>query len=232
MKEFTGIETVRRDNTKRLISESGLSRNEFSDQSGINYALLGHYIGKNPSKAIGEEIARKIEIFFNKPANWLDHEHDNLLTIVDNIRSNKNVRVASDKEGLIEITIFNTYAQNENGDCEFSEVKGVRNFEPSFFQDKGISVEGFRLLRAHDGSMSPFINANDDVGVNVNETSVSDGCIYAILLDGTPMFKQIFVEGGGALRLHSFNPNYPDKIIETSSLDSLVIVAKQVYRAG
>lgn len=232
MRNFTGIETVRRENTKRLIDESNLSRREFSEHSGINYALLGHYIGKNPSKAIGDEIARKIEVFFKKPANYLDHEHDKQLSLVDSIKYSNAVNVLTDTKGLIEITIYKTYAQNENGDCEFSEVMGVRNFEPSFFQDRQISVEGFRLLRASDGSMSPFINNNDDVGVNIDDTSVSDGCIYAVLLDGTPMFKQIFVEGGGALRLHSFNPNYPDKIIETSSLDSLVIVAKQVYRAG
>ena len=75
-KVFSGIEVVRRDNTRKLMNDSGLTRRQFAEKAGINYALLGHYIGKNPSKAIGDEIAHKIEQFFNKPMNWLDHEHD------------------------------------------------------------------------------------------------------------------------------------------------------------
>ena len=63
-KVFSGIEVIRRENTKRLMDASGLTRRQFADQSDINYSLLGHYIGKNPSKAIGDEIAQKIEVFF------------------------------------------------------------------------------------------------------------------------------------------------------------------------
>ncbi|AGH57479.1 hypothetical protein PSYG_00018 [Psychrobacter phage pOW20-A] len=232
MREFTGIETVRRENTKRLIKENKLTRSQFSEQSGIHYALLGHYIGKNPTKAIGDEIARKIEGFFGKPENYLDHEHDKQLSLVDNIHSSNAVRITSDTKGLIEINIYNTYAQNEQGLCEFSEIQGVRNFQPSFFVDKGINSDNFRLINAHNGSMSPFINDGDDVGIDISRTSIDDGSIYAILLDGVSMFKQVFVEAGGDIRLHSFNPNYPDKIVSSDKLGSLVIVGKQVYRAG
>ena len=48
-KEFSGIEVIRRENTKKLIADTGLTRQEFADKAGINYGLLGHYIGKNPS---------------------------------------------------------------------------------------------------------------------------------------------------------------------------------------
>ena len=59
-KEFSGIEVIRRENTKKLIADTGLTRQEFADKAGINYGLLGHYIGKNPRKAIGDEIAQRL----------------------------------------------------------------------------------------------------------------------------------------------------------------------------
>lgn len=56
--------------------------------------------------------------------------------------------------------------------------------------------------------------------------------MYAILLDSDRMFKQIFREAGGALRLHSFNTDYPDRLVTADNHQSLIIVGKQVYRAG
>ena len=55
---------------------------------------------------------------------------------------------------------------------------------------------------------------------------------YAILLDNDKMFKQIFREAGGVLRLHSFDINYPDRLVISDNHESLIIVRTQVYRAG
>lgn len=233
-REFSGIDVIRRENAKTLISDSGLTRKQFSDKSGINYALLGHYIGKNPTKAIGDEIAQKIEAFFNKPANWLDHEHDSNQLDLDAIRSSDTVRVTDNTSGLIEIPLYNVYFCCGDGDtgCEFEEVKGKRNFHPSFFRDKDVKPDDFKLVCASNGSMKPYINDGDEVGIDIGATEVTDGSVYAILLDGDRMFKQIFREAGGALRLHSFNPDYPDRMVTAENHDSLIIVGKQVYRAG
>lgn len=233
-KVFSGIEVIRRENTKKLIEESGMSRRDFADKSGINYALLGHYIGKNPSKAIGDEIAQKIEVFFEKPLNWLDHEHHFNEEVIENIKISDTVHVTDDNSGMIEIPLYSVYFCCGDGDtnCEFEEIKGKRNFHPSFFTDKNVRPANFKLVCASNGSMSPFINDGDEVGIDVSATEVHDGGVYAILLDGDRMFKQIFREAGGALRLHSFNAEFPDRLVTAENHQSLIIVGKQVYRAG
>lgn len=235
-KNFSGIEVIRRENTRNLITHSGLTRREFSDKSGINYGLLGHYIGKNPTKAIGDEIAQKIEVFFNKPANWLDHEHDSNQIELEAIRGGNSVSVTDDADGLIPIPLYGLYfcCGNGNGsyDCEFEDIKGTRNFHPSFFKEKNVKPENFKLVCAANGSMSPYINDKDEVGLDVSAIEVNDGKVYAILLDGDRMLKQIFREAGGALRLHSFNANYPDRLVTADNHESLIIVGEQVYRAG
>lgn len=233
-KDFSGIEVIRRENTKKLIADSGLSRREFADKSGINYGLLGHYIGKNPSKAIGDENAQKIEAFFDKPLNWLDHEHDDNEELLASIRSSDAVQVTNDMEDMIDIPLYGVYFCCGDGDsnCEFQEIKGTRKFAPSFFRDRNIQPENFKLVCASNGSMSPYINDKDEVGLNLASTEVQDGKVYAILLDGDRMFKQIFREAGGALRLRSFNPDFPDRLVTAENHQSLIIVGEQVYRAG
>lgn len=233
-KEFSGIEVIRRENTKKLIADTGLTRQEFADKAGINYGLLGHYIGKNPRKAIGDEIAQRIEASFNKPLNWLDHEHGKNEDLLEEIRNSDTVQVTDDMDDMIEIPLYGVYFCCGDGDsnCEFQEVKGTRKFTPSFFRDRNIQPENFKLVCASNGSMSPYINDKDEVGLNLASTEVQDGKVYAILLDGDRMFKQIFREAGGALRLHSFNADYPDRLVTAENHNSLIIVGEQVYRAG
>lgn len=233
-REFSGIEVIRRENTKKLIADSGLTRREFADKSGINYGLLGHYIGKNPSKAIGDENAQKIEAFFNKPLNWLDHEHDKNEDLLEEIKNSNTVQVTDDMDDMVSIPIYDLYfcCGDGNGSCEFENIKGYRKLPPSFFKDRNIRPEDFKLVCASNGSMAPYINDKDEVGLNLASTEVQDGKVYAILLDGDRMFKQIFREAGGALRLHSFNAAYPDRLVTAENHSSLIIVGEQIYRAG
>ncbi|MGP5656761.1 LexA family transcriptional regulator [Psychrobacter celer] len=233
-RNFSGIEVIRRENTKNLITHSGLSRREFADKSGINYGLLGHYIGKNPTKAIGDEIAQKIEVFFNKPLNWLDHEHGDNEDLFEGIKASETVEVSDDATDMVEIPLYGVYFCCGDGDtnCEFQEVKGTRRFPPSFFRERNIKPENFKLVCASNGSMAPYINDKDEVGLDLGSTEVHDGRVYAILLDGDRMFKQIFREAGGALRLHSFNADYPDRLVTAENHQSLIVVGEQVYRAG
>lgn len=233
-KVFSGIEVVRRENVKKLMELKKISRSELAEGADINYALLGHYIGKNPSKAIGDEIAHRIEVFFGKPANWLDHEHDRNEDLFEEIKNSDTVQVTDDMDDMVEIPLYGVYFCCGDGDsnCEFQEVKGTRKFTPSFFRERNIKPDDFKLVCAANGSMSPYINDKDEVGLNVAATEVHDGKVYAILLDGDRMFKQIFREAGGALRLHSFNADYPDRLVTAENHNSLIIVGEQVYRAG
>lgn len=233
-REFSGIEVIRRENTKELIADSGLTRQEFADKAGIGYGLLGHYIGKNPRKAIGDEIAQRIEVAFDKPLNWLDHEHGKNKDLLEEIRNSDKVQVTDDMGDMIEIPLYGVYFCCGDGDsnCEFQEVKGTRRFPPSFFRDRNVQPENFKLVCAANGSMAPYINDKDEVGLDLGSTEVHDGKVYAILLDGDRMFKQIFREAGGALRLHSFNADYPDRLVTAENHSSLIIVGEQIYRAG
>lgn len=144
------------------------------------------------------------------------------------------VRLKEGGRDLIQIPIYSTIfcCGDGNKDFGFEEIKGYRDFEEDFFRKAGIKPDEFKLVCAGNDSMSPYINDKDEVGIILSDKELKDGQVYALLLDGDRMFKQVFLEGGGNLRLHSFNDRYPDKIITKENHESLIIVGRQYFRAG
>lgn len=81
MAELKTIHEIRLGNTKKLMKDSGLSRTEFAERIDMSYNLFSQYIGKNPTKNIGDDTAEKIEKAFNKPKGYLDQSDSKLLGI-------------------------------------------------------------------------------------------------------------------------------------------------------
>ncbi|MEK6199884.1 MAG: LexA family transcriptional regulator [Psychrobacter sp.] len=229
-KKFTSIESVRRENVKNLMQQNNMTRTELSQGANINYALLGHYIGKNPTKAIGDETARKIEEYFSKQLNWLDHEHTQN-DLVDSIVAVNN-QYEEKGNHLFELSVYRKFIYQAE-EFIFEEISGVCHFHADFFKVRSIDPDDFRVIHALDNSMKPYIIESDKVGININQVAIKDGEIYAMLLDGKyMMLKQIFIESHNMLRLHSFNLDYPDKLVSLDDKNSILVVGKQVYRAG
>ena len=137
-------------------------------------------------------------------------------------------------DDMVSIPIYDVYfcCGDGNGSCEFENIKGYRKLPPSFFRDRNIKQEDFKLICAVNDSNHPYIKDGDEVGIVVTDKEIKDGEFYAILLDGDRMIKQIFREAGGSYRLSSFNKAYPDKIVTPEHSESLIIAGRQVYRAG
>lgn len=137
-------------------------------------------------------------------------------------------------DGLVSVPIYDVYfcCGDGNGSCEFENIKGHRKLPHSFFRDRNIKQEDFKLICAVNDSNHPYIKDGDEVGIVVTDKEIKDGEFYAILLDGDRMIKQIFREAGGSYRLSSFNKAYPDKVVTPEHSESLIVAGRQVYRAG
>lgn len=158
---------------------------------------------------------------------------DNKKLLAPIVNSN-TVQIKKGGRELISIPIYSVVfcCGDGNKDFGFEEIKGYRDFEEDFFIKAGIRPDEFKLVCAVNDSMAPYINDKDEVGIILSDKELRDGQVYAILLDGDRMFKQVFLEGGGKLRLHSFNEKYPDKIITADNHESLIIIGRQHFRAG
>lgn len=105
-------------------------------------------------------------------------------------------------------------------------------FDIGFFRALGVRPQDCKLAQVHGRSMEPYLFNRDMMMICSSKTRVKDGLIYAVVFEDEPLVKQIFKEPEGALRLHSYNPEFPDKVIHADQLESLQIAGEVIYRSG
>lgn len=209
----------------------GLSQSQIAEKVGMSQPSY-YKIENGLTQRSGyiNEIAKVLEV----DVDWLLTGKGSMLPVTDDVQQQLNqLGMVANKDDVL-IPLYSTFFCYGDG-CQvfdFEDVKGYRKFDRKFFTDIGVNPNEFKLVCAINDSMRPYINNGDEVGVAVNQVEVVDGQVYALLLDGERMFKRVFREAGGALRLSSYNPSYPDRIVTADNHDSLRIVGRQVYRAG
>lgn len=65
------IEDIRRENARVLAKKAG-GPARFAEKTGMSDSQVSQIIGKNPTKNIGGNVARKIEDAFSLPKGWMD----------------------------------------------------------------------------------------------------------------------------------------------------------------
>lgn len=74
MSQMQTIDGIRRENAKALAKSEG-SNAAFARKIGREPTQVSRFIGKNPTVAIGDDLARHIEESFKLPRGWLDNTH-------------------------------------------------------------------------------------------------------------------------------------------------------------
>ncbi len=120
----------------------------------------------------------------------------------------------------------------ESIEFHFDVINGKFPFPPSFFQKKYVDPSCMRIIKAKGDSMSDFIHDGDLVGIDISQTEIVDGGIYAVYFEGEGMIKQIFKEEGGKLSLHSLNPKYRDREVTEQNGLNFRVMGRQFWRAG
>lgn len=120
----------------------------------------------------------------------------------------------------------------ESIEFHFDAVNGKIPFPPSFLKDRNVTEKTMKIIKAKGDSMADFIKDGDLVGINLQQTDVIDGEIYAVYLAGEGMIKQVFKEADGSLVLHSLNDKYRDKIVTEENGKNFKVIGRQIWRAG
>jgi len=105
-------------------------------------------------------------------------------------------------------------------------------FDIGFFKALGVRPQDCRLAQVHGRSMEPYLFHRDMMMICTAKTRIKDGLVYAVYFEDEQLVKQIFKEPGGGLRLHSFNPEFPDRVLVGDQLTALHVAGEVVYRSG
>lgn len=223
MKDLSPIAVVRRKNTLKLMQDKGLQRNDLSEKLGMSYSLLSSYIGKNPSKAIGSDVAARIAAVFNVDPSYIDIDHELIekYSLQNSINSDNN----NEKSDDVLVPFYpNVYAScgpgmfNESNEYEVSTIKIDRNK----LRERQIDPSCVRSFWSEGNSMAPMIPHKSEVFCDISRTQIKDEGIFALCHGGLFKIKKLFRLSNGGVRLVSENSNktdYPDEILTAEQIE-------------
>lgn len=100
-----------------------------------------------------------------------------------------------------------------NGSTQVIEKKGAKlRFSKSTLRRVGVQPQNAACVTVSGNSMEPMLSDGVVVGVNLAETRIKDGAIYALDQEGMLKVKILYRLPEGGLRIRSLNrDDYPDE---------------------
>ncbi|PRE20377.1 LexA family transcriptional repressor [Burkholderia multivorans] len=245
------IEQTRRENLQIAIDQK-FSGNQTAAASSLGKdrpTQINHWL--SGAKNMSTPTARALERAWGLPEFWMDAEHTSHdigasstgqeSSVIKQLlpKDKGNVAVWERPEDLdpdedrVWIDRYDYRFSAGTGLIQWEiRQKKALPFDIGFFKALGIKPQDCKLAQVHGPSMEPYLFNRDLMMICTTRTHVRDGRVYAVYFEDEPLVKQIFKEPEGALRLHSYNPDFPDRIIAADQLASLQIAGEVMYRSG
>lgn len=207
-------------------------------------------------KTMGDDIARRIEAALGEAQGWMDASHDpagqqeleSPLTVAEPLPGYAEKRAAP-REQPFNRSMIQAYDPDDGvpddvvlvpeSRIEFAGGHGsiayelVEEEEPatyrrSWFQKYGINPDRVRRFRVTGDSMEPLLFAKDTILVNLDETQVVDGRLYALRYGDQLRVKYLSRRIDGTLILRSVNPAYKDEEVPADLANEHITVIGRV----
>jgi phage repressor protein C with HTH and peptisase S24 domain len=111
---------------------------------------------------------------------------------------------------------------------ELVEDEEPATYRRSWFQKHGINPDRARRFRVAGDSMEPLLFARDTILVNLDETQVIDGRLYALRYGDQLRVKYLSKRLDGTLVLRSVNPAYKDEEVSSDLANEHITVIGRV----
>lgn len=229
--------TTQSQRLKQARLDAGLTQKQVAEAVGIKQPSYSYFEKHDDA---GSSHIADIAAVLGVSAYWLrtGKEEPKGDLAVKKLLENSNQSLLNeheDAENKIWIDIVNirfSCGTGESIEFHFDEVIGRMSFEASLFHRKGVKPENAKLAQALGDSMEPYVCAYDVFMIDLADTDIRDGEMYAVYFEGEAMLKQIFKEEGGTLVLHSLNEKYRDKRVTPQNGTSFRVIGRQFWRGG
>lgn len=111
---------------------------------------------------------------------------------------------------------------------ELIEDEEPATYRRSWFQKYGINPDHVKRFRVTGDSMEPLLYARDTILVNLDETQIIDGRLYALRYGDQLRVKYLSRRIDGTLVLRSVNPAYKDEEISAELANEHITVIGRV----
>lgn len=195
------IDDIRRGNA-RMLAEQTDSKHPIkglANKLGKPHALMSHYIGKNPTKNIGPQIAREIEVAYGHPEGWMDTPH-----------FQDTIREQSRTYALPQLIPIKGCAQLGDGGFwetfEYPEGHGDGYIQWYSDDPDAYAVQGI------GDSMAPRIRHKEYAIIEPNRTVFNGDEVFVVTSDGRRMVKIFLYFRDDRVHLESTNADH-EKIV-------------------
>jgi len=214
-------------------TELGMTQIELARRAGVSQSTIANIeSGRNA----GSKHILQIAVAMGINPRWLSEGAvPRYLTglMETQVAKDPTVYAAPNSADLLWIDRYTYSLDRRTGHVQWTAVEAqAALFRKRFFDSTGASAENCRLFGVGGDDMEPFVFQQDVILIDTARTTAREGKIFLVDFEGEPLIKQVFKEPGGVLRLHAYNPQYPDKIIGPEHEGSVRIVGECIYRAG
>lgn len=222
-----------------VLLQGALTRAELAEKIATDVRQVGHWF-MDPSKEgyrkIGDRKAREIEAAFEKPPFWMDTPHHSVLeNTFDVMPVAMRDALPTGKylfPRLYENVIAGLGAGRFNDDFHI-EVDGTIAVPAALITSRGWNIAQLAVVNTDGLSMFPTLNDGEPVVVNLADTKILSGKVYAIEDEDEGLrIKRLTKQRDGRILVRSDNPdklNYPDDYITPSRTR---VVGRVCYRSG
>jgi phage repressor protein C with HTH and peptisase S24 domain len=232
---------IRRNNLLIAIGKLGTAA-ALSERAGVSAAYLSQIKNQHPEKttgsprAMGDDVARKIEMAINESTGWMDNDHSSKgtrKTEQSNVRAiHPDDAQADDMVYVPESRISFSAGNGRTANYELIEDEEPASYRLSWFQKYGINPDHVKRFRVAGDSMEPMLFARDTILVNMDETSVVDNKMYAIRYGDELRVKYLRKKLDGTLILRSINPLYKEEEVSPALASEHITIIGRVRDAS
>jgi len=253
------IDEIRLTNA-RFLADRFETLADFAKCLGKAPTQVSRFMGKNPTKAIGKNIAREIEEKCGQPRGWLDQDHLAIYGSMDQwSRAEfnrdldagllKNIPPSLEMQepaGIYHVNPFTSIPMVEsfyhggNGDGleHPGEPKFLKSlsFRTDWLEYMGLDTNQLKVAMVHGKSMEPTLNEAEVILIDKRESDISkieNGAIYALVFKGKPLVKRVYVQEMGNVNLVSDNKRGFDDIkFSEEEAKEIEFIGRVVWRGG
>lgn len=233
------VKQIRKKNAQTLAQEVG-SWAELARRAETDPKYLSQIVSEKGTRQVGDKLARKLEQGCSKPHGWMDQDHSSQsLTPIINGQA-KGV-LAWDSENplpegeFVHIPRIDVKLSAGNGTIVYEvDDKEPLAFRVDWLRKRGLNPATLLAMGSTGDSMYPFIDEDMSILVNLADTRIVDGKVYALRYGDDIIIKRLFKRPDGGLIIHSDNSaKYPQIILSKDEVDRYIsIIGKQVIRTG
>lgn len=225
---------VRKSRLSQLIADRfDGNRSRFCEATGEDPTYISRLYSKNPAQAkpFTETIARRIEASLSLPKGWLD---DGLQAMSGNLKNYLAEPRAPYGDEIVLIPFVDAQLGAgpgvENGD---ERTLDLHQYSRAWIDKNGLHAPALRRVKVAGDSMRPTIFDGDVALVNTAERKITNGKVFAFIVDGEARVKRLFKQFDGRIRVVSDNPDklqFPDEYLTPDHMPEMV--GRVVDRSG